>query len=310
LTGCDNNGGSKICTEHDWDWTENAVAATCTAPNKDTATCKNKDCTETNERTGNTAALGHQGLTAAVPATCTTAGKTASGNCTRAGCEQPQVTETVINALGHDHVSSLICKRSGCDHQYAIGDEGPAGGIIFYVDENGFTVQGYTAGSEETEYLNFSEYTAYYLEAAPENISEAQVWASNQNDLIPDLSQDRDYETDQVIGRGRMNTAIIIARGISETYTTNAASACLALTTGGKDDWFLPSKNELDALAQIIEQLGISDDNEYLWSSSQTGPGGAWLSIFWFSDYYEHHYHNTSHSFKGHDHDVRAIRAF
>jgi hypothetical protein len=44
-------------------------------------------------------ALGHAGLTGAVAATCTTAGRTASGVCTRCG---PNIAAQNINALGHN----------------------------------------------------------------------------------------------------------------------------------------------------------------------------------------------------------------
>jgi outer membrane lipoprotein SlyB len=35
---------------HDWEWTLNAIDATCIEPSKDTAVCKNAPCTATNER--------------------------------------------------------------------------------------------------------------------------------------------------------------------------------------------------------------------------------------------------------------------
>jgi len=44
---------------------------------------------------------------------------------------------------GHDHNSSFICKRAECNHKYEIGEIGPAGGYIFYIDEAGFNVPGY-----------------------------------------------------------------------------------------------------------------------------------------------------------------------
>ena len=92
-----------------------------------------------------TPALGHIFSTTA--ATCTT--PSVPGACIRAGCS---VTDPVpiVPALGHDHTSSLICKRTGCTHQYAIGDTGPAGGIIIYVADgqsgrqSNITVEGYT----------------------------------------------------------------------------------------------------------------------------------------------------------------------
>jgi len=178
---------------------------------------------------------------------------------------------------------------------YALGDTGPTGGIIFYIDQIGFNVQGYSGGSGETTYLNFAEYTAYYLEAAPANSGENLAWASN-SDLIPGLSQNTGEQTDRVIGRGRLNTAIIIARGINQPYITPAASACFNPGT----DWFLPSQNELDQLYLRRNDVGITSGT--FWSSSQT------LSNYAF----RHNFTNNLRSdiTKSTGNDVRAVRAF
>jgi len=209
-------------------------------------------------------------------------------------------------APGHDHLSSLICKRDGCDHQYAIGETGPAGGIIFYVADGqggrslGFTVQGSPTGYTPA----WSNYTAYYLEAAPSNISEMQMWSSGDPiyDRIPGLSQDQTDEIDWAIGRGRMNTAIIIARGIDQSYITPAASACVALTTGDKVDWFLPSKNELNELRQNRGQPGIPSTGAF-WSSSQASQFDAWGQFFTTSN-------DQGAYSKGDAEYIRPIRAF
>ena len=277
-------------------------AATCTAAGSaESGTCTRTDCGHVIAEVV-IPALGHQGLTPEFAATCTAAGSTESGACTRTGCVQV-IAGTVIPALGHDHTASLICKRDGCDHQYALGATGPAGGIIFYISETGFTVQGYSGGSGTTAHLNFNGYTAYYLEAASSNVSTSSSWATNTGDLIPGLSQSSSDTTDWAIGRGRMNTAIIIARGIAHPspYSTPAASACIALSIGGKSDWFLPSKEELNQLAQNRGRFGIP--NSGLFSSSSQYISGS----VWFQDF-----SNSSQSAGGKDYgaNVRAVRAF
>ena len=194
---------------------------------------------------------------------------------------------------------------------FEIGDKGPAGGTIFYVADGnddrplGFTVQGYGSPGD-TGY--FASYTAYYLEVAPENTSKEEMWASN-DDLIPNLSQNWGDETDKAIGRGRMNTAIIIARGIDEGYSTPAASACAALINGGKNDWFLPSYNELYEI--YLRRRYLSALHYYLqlssfpliWSSSQANNSQAMAFYTIESRYFdiEKNYHIISYI---------AIRAF
>jgi len=133
----------------------------------------------------------------------------------------------------------------------------------------------------------FAEYTAYYLEAAPVNISGDQMWAYDDNyvafiDLIPGLSHWD--QTDWGIGRGRMNTSIIIARGIAMGYKTPAASACRTLTTGDKTDWFLPSKDELFAMywgmVKLNEMYADILPSGLFWSSSQQNITRAWYLFF------------------------------
>jgi len=99
-----------------------------------------------------------------------------------------------------------------------------------------------------------------------------------------------------------MNTAIIIARGITSPYETPAASACIALTTGEKTDWFLPSRNELNELAQIRGQHGIPNTG-WFWSSSQTNNLNAWTQDF-ASGFQTDWFKNNLWQ------DVRAVRAF
>jgi hypothetical protein len=141
----------------------------------------------------------------------------------------------------------------------------------------GFIVQGYSGGSGATAHLNFDGYIAYYLEAAPTNMA-LLIWGPEE--LILGLSQGSTDQIDWAIGRGRMNTAIIIAHEITFPYGgTYAASACAALNIGGKTDWFLPSKNELNALAQIRGQYGIPNSGDF-WSSSQATIGDVWFQDF------------------------------
>jgi len=304
--------------EHDSEW-DTTLEPTCAA-----AGAKELQCTICNFvlDTDSIPVLAHT-FPATTPATCIA--NSIPGNCTKCDAVNPEV---VVLAFGHDikwiiTTAPIFPSTSGeetkkctqCEYsesetrEYpirAIGQTGPGGGIIFYVADGlsgrptGFTVHGYgTAGDEGY----FASYTAYYLEAAPENITGNQQWASI-SDLIPGLSQNSSDQTDWVIGRGRMNTAIIIARGKNHStpYTTPAASACAVLRTGDKDDWFLPSRNELNVLAQIRGQHGIPNTGLF-WSSSQTNSSYAWSQDF--STGYQGNYYG-----KNRNYSVRAVRAF
>jgi hypothetical protein len=87
------------------------------------------------------------------------------------------------------------------------------------------------------------------------------------------------------IGTGSQNTADILA-GCSETNI--AAYLCDTLTLGGYNDWFLPSRDELDKLHENIGQgnaLGLGNvggfATNFYWSSSEYDGNKAWIQRFW-----------------------------
>lgn len=102
------------------------------------------------------------------------------------------------------------------------------------------------------------------------------------------------------IGTGMSNTQmIVLALGIGNY----AAKICDQLVIGGFNDWFLPSKDELDALFDL-DGPGSLGANNYYWASTESG-GSGYGSGAW----------NQSAYFGGYDgantmSRVRAIRAF
>ena len=107
------------------------------------------------------------------------------------------------------------------------------------------------------------------------------------------------------IGTGSQNTADILA-GCSETNI--AAYLCDTLTLGGYNDWFLPSKDELNKLYENIGQgnaLGLGNvggfANPNYWSSTENDFISAWFQYFSSGLQYS----NYKYGFY-----VRAVRAF
>ena len=101
------------------------------------------------------------------------------------------------------------------------------------------------------------------------------------------------------LGTGNQNT-IDIEAGCATPGT--AADICANLSLNGYDDWYLPSKDELNNLYLNQGAIGDFSSVEY-WSSSEISTGYAWLQRF-----------DTGSQFdsgnKGHAAGVRAIRAF
>ncbi len=170
---------------------------------------------------------------------------------------------------------------------YAVGDVGPGGGLIFFVDD------------DET----YSHFT--YLEAAPEDIVDEtdsgedplHQWASGFGDAF-DIGAHHEG-----IGHGRGNTEQIVAALDEDEQTNRAAQRAWDHEAGGCDDWFLPSLNELKLMYSVLhdEDLGDFDTSEY-WTSSETGSGHAWGHNF-------HGNYETSWQ-KTFRHRVRPARKF
>jgi hypothetical protein len=173
----------------------------------------------------------------------------------------------------------LVLQKSAGGYQ--VGDTGPGGGIIFYVNPAGFRVE---AGP------GFAAYTANYLEAAPDDLSvpgTAIIWGQ----LNPDVTtfDSATHANAKAIGNGRKDTAIIVeaatrAAGVGRGV---AAVAAAALTTGGKNDWFIPSAGELALLYAQRNLPGLNTSSlsrQYgYWTSSQGSTSGtptAWRQRF------------------------------
>jgi len=128
---------------------------------------------------------------------------------------------------------------------YNIGDTGPAGGIIFYINPN-YQADGWK-----------------YLEAAPGDQSEEIHWNNGNYDATDAIGT--------AVGTGKVNTQKIVNVYGEGHY---AAKLCSDLTEGGYSDWFLPSEGELSEMYKNLYLEGLGDFESYAYFSSSEGwPG-------------------------------------
>jgi len=169
---------------------------------------------------------------------------------------------------------------------YRIGDRGPAGGIIFY--DKGNTNGGWR-----------------YLEVAPVNMEYRAQWGAYEKNVSG---------TSTEIGSGKRNTQLIIDFLKTAGENGKAAQLCANLNFGGYNDWFLPSKDELDLIFKnlISRNMGnfrttVDKTNEthIYWSSSQFNNYVSWFQNF--NDGYQNYAGNLG---KYDAFSVRAIRSF
>lgn len=106
--------------------------------------------------------------------------------------------------------------------------------------------------------------------------------------------------TSTAVGTGAANTAAIVSKLGNGIY---AAKLCVDLQLNGHDDWFLPSRNELNLMYQNLHKKGLGGfGSGYYWSSSELDSGLAWAQYFLNGYQY--------YSYKSHASRVLAVRAF
>jgi hypothetical protein len=139
---------------------------------------------------------------------------------------------------------------------YKVGDQGPGGGWIFFVDR-------------DDDYPGFT-----YLEAAPENVG-LDEWCDNTTLTIPGAGG----EAANALGRGKANTQAMLA--VCASGAANRAAAYRG--PKNKTDWYLPSEGELMLMyTKLMRERGKGGFgyNRY-WSSSEGFPDyTAWAQYF------------------------------
>lgn len=166
--------------------------------------------------------------------------------------------------------------------EYALGDVGPAGGLIFYINPN-YAADGWR-----------------YLEAAPFDQSAGAQWGCFRT-LIPGARG-------SAVGTGKQNTKDMMA---SCPMRVSAADLCANFSLNGIKGWFLPSIDELTQMYLNLKLAGLGDfgtadtvDNYSYWSSTQrTADMAGHLD---FSDNARRQHSDD----KDFPRRVRAIRAF
>jgi hypothetical protein len=190
---------------------------------------------------------------------------------TAAGSIPAGITPAVTEATAHSATISMISTAPTVEGAYyfkatfgaatssvamllidklSIGDSGPAGGLVFY---------------DKGSYSDLWR----YMEAAPYDQSTGiRLW--NERKSIPGTST--------AIGTGAANTAAIIR---AQGAVGCAAQLCDGLTLGGRSDWFLPSKGDLNRMYENLKMKGRGNfAADWYWSSSNVDDTDIWIQIF------------------------------
>lgn len=171
----------------------------------------------------------------------------------------------------------LTCATGGT---CAVGDTGPGGGTVFYVQASGTFSCGIGLNS-----------TCKYLEFAPYG------WNDGGDDPGIDwCSTGTDLDIDNTgIGSGLANTT-----KADDTCTSGAIQTVASYSNNGKGDWYLPSKAEVNELCKYARQQATGDSSvdcastgsvrsgfrsAHYWSSTEiSGTTNAWSSEFGYGN--------------------------
>jgi hypothetical protein len=178
----------------------------------------------------------------------------------------PASVGTLADADAAATAAAVTC--DGGSVPCALGNTGPGGGLVFYVDPAGFACN--------------DGATCTALEGAPAGWSGQAddpigVWCMKDQPGFEALNTDGgtfdSFST--VIGTGLANTRMIV----DACGEATAAGVASAYTGGGLTDWYLPSIGEFLLLARPMFDTGTTQvwnglNNGWVyWTSSQSDPG-------------------------------------
>jgi hypothetical protein len=181
---------------------------------------------------------------------------------------------TAPDAVSDGYIKIALTSYTPPEKDYKIGDIGPAGGIIFCNQEHGL-------------------FGWRYLEAAPQDLPNAE-WGT-PSAVIEVKRGD--------IGWGKRNTQIIVNALAGRKEIGSAAQLCDEYALNEYEDWFLPSRDELNLMYANLHKEGLGDFRKtHYWSSSEDSDNTAWRQYFGNG--------SLGCNYKYYPSSVRAVRAF
>ena len=237
----------------------------------------------------------------------------------------PVALSSTVEKISIESSATTCAEGDNC----VVGNTGPGGGTIFYVDLAGFNCG--------TSYTNTGSPTGglcSYLEAAPSGWANSgspaddpiKLWAvtAYQSTDVAGIPNDPSANNSSTgIGLGYKNSIAIVGQnGLYNASSNNyAAGAARAYAGGSKSDWYLPTTAEFNQMCKWAKGVAFTSiatvctggtintgvgaagfvENFY-WSSSELGTNLAWVQNFRSGDLVNWYKYLTSY--------FRPVRAF
>lgn len=182
---------------------------------------------------------------------------TPGSKCSKAGVKQTYKSKVYsCIKLGNKLYwnNGITQEKNPLTKAYAVGEVGPGGGVVFYVSPQVFASLGSSCGNN-----------CRYFEVTTADIPNSHPWCSNNDGFIG--------VTESRIGMGMSNTIK------ADLVCTSGAIQMAADYSQNKiNDWHLPSRDELNLLANVSKLVGVFRNDIY-WSSTEVGAYSAWSQI-------------------------------
>lgn len=203
-------------------------------------------------------------------------------------CASVLVTASLVTlssgVVSADETTTSVPVVKNSNGVYAVGDVGPGGGFIFYVNAKGFN-----CGPNFTKTGSPTGGLCHYLEVAPSGWSNGKPgsedpfisWSSKaqyyknvsglDNFEWPPkpVTWEPVYIAKSGIGIGYKNSIAITSQG---NNSTTAAGAARAYKGGSLNDWYLPTLGELNNLSKWSRGLPWKSESTIIRGGSMNNP--------------------------------------
>ena len=270
-------------------------------------------------------------LTSATCTTTTVTGLTTGTAYTFTVTATNSVGTSLASAASNSATTAVTCAAGGA---CIVGNTGPGGGIVFYVQASGGTFT--STGSDCNTECKYLEVATSHQSTAIEWATTAAVCYAAGSDSGSSICQETSIYSNSAgqaasrtaataIGMGMANTNAIYARVTTAGgAATSAYAAGIAweFSNNGKTDWHLPSKNELNQMCKWQRGVAWTSDATVCTGgtmNSGTGASGFTTATYWSSSEYDATLRASSQSFssgtqftnfKNSRFYVRSVRAF
>lgn len=184
----------------------------------------------------------------------------------------------------------LTCATGGT---CVVGNIGPGGGIVFYVDAGG----GFSCGPTFTSTCNYLEVAPYGWNTGADPLKNWAIVSYQSTSVSGIVNESTPFTDPSEIGLGYKYSLAILAQG---NDVTTAAGLARSYTGGSRSDWYLPTTTELNLLCRwnhgqaqsttAVCNGGVRNSGtgagssgfaaDYYQSSSQGSPTLNWVQQF------------------------------